>query len=239
MALKEAIFKGRSATTPTGVAIGVAAICALTLVPAVLQGRFVNRWRVPAELPIAAQAVSKFPERLGAWQAVAKPKPLPKGVVKELGIAGYIERVYRHRDSHERVALLLMVGRPGRLVRHPPEICYGSLANTRLGERSTSPMVAGKTRDDAASQFRVLDFDSRSQIQGPFSVAYGFSTGAEWSVPAWPRLVYGSSPVLYKVQVQAALADDGARNRAATAIDEFLQDFVTAFAEFQQSAPGR
>jgi hypothetical protein len=213
----------------TGVGIGLAMIAVLTIVPAAVNGRYINRWRMPHELHAAAQSISRFPTSLGAWQAVADLTPLTSDVIHELGIVDYVQRAYKHRDSEQVIAMLVMVGRPGSLVRHPPNICYGNMANTLLGERLTSPISSGSSHIKSTSVFRVLDYRPQSQLRKPFSVGYGFSTGSEWAVPEWPRLAYGSAAVLYKVQIQST--------GESVLVDDFLKAFVKGFSEFQQGKP--
>jgi hypothetical protein len=211
----------------TRVGIGLVLIAVMTIVPAAVHGRYVNRWRTPHELHAAAESIRNFPTSLGAWQAVAELTPLSGDVIHELGIVDYVQRSYKHRDSEQVVAMLVMVGRPGSLVRHPPDICYGNMANTLLGERLTSPIASRGERTQSPSIFRVLDYRPQSQLRKPFSVAYGFSTGSEWKVPKWPRLEYGSAAVLYKVQIQCT--------SESVLVDDFLKSFVKGFSEYQQA----
>ncbi len=221
----------RGKTTAARVGLSLAAIGVLTVVPAVWHGQYANRWQTPDELAAAAKTIGDFPASLGAWQSVSEGDPLTDYVVRELGIAGYVHRTYRHRDSGHLAALLLMVGEPGPLVRHPPDICYGNLANTLLDQGLANVRTDDSEDGGATSQFRVLDYRPPSQLQDSFSVAYGFSTGAEWAAPEWPRLAYGSSRLLYKVQVRTAAVRESSTDERL--LDDFLQSFVKGFAELR------
>jgi hypothetical protein len=212
--------------------LSLTAIALLTIVPALLYGRFTNRWHTP-ESPNVAERMDDFPTSFGSWKTVGDNEPLSDRVIRELGIRSYINRQYRHVDSDARVDLILMGGTPGPLVRHPPDICYGVRANTLLNETQTDIAGQAAGSEEAGSQFRVLTYKPNSQIRQPFNVAYAFSVGEQWAVPSWPRITYGAFPYLYKAQIRSSLVQDDLAQKG-TAVEMFLEDFVAAFAEFQR-----
>ena len=220
--------------------LGLAAVALLTLGPAIFQGRFANRWQLPDELVAAANALQNFPKQIGSWEAADPGAPLSDGVMQELGLAGYVSRFYRQPDSEEVVLLVLMVGQPGPMVRHPPDICFGNQANTLLDESRIN--VAPRTGNplDKASEFRVLKYQHDSQLRDPFRVAYAFTTDGKWEVPRRPRITFGAYPALYKVHIQA-MEPLATTPSGELPIEDFVRQFVAAFAEFQQvqAAPPR
>ncbi|MCO6047747.1 EpsI family protein [Aeoliella sp. ICT_H6.2] len=211
----------------TTIVVTLVAIAVLTIAPAILHGRYVSRWGDPAEQAVAAKALSEFPSQFGDWVAVAEGEPLKESVEHELGLRGYVNRVYQNRATSKEVSILLMVGEAGPLVRHPPEICYGSVANRILASKEVKvPSATGPE-----NQFRLLDLASNSKLIPPFTVAYAWSSGGPWSVPAWPRVAFGGEPVLYKVQIQLVQSElDGGDP------DEVLEEFASAFDRFVASA---
>src|SRR6476659_1413486 len=114
--------------------LALAAIAALTIVPALIEGHYVNRWGTPPDLEGAAQRVEQFPREFGSWTFVEDGDPLHPDVCRELGIEGYMTRAYKNRDSGAVVRVLLMVGQSGPLLRNPPYICYANMANEQIGD---------------------------------------------------------------------------------------------------------
>ncbi|MEM8946768.1 MAG: hypothetical protein AAGD11_16460 [Planctomycetota bacterium] len=196
---------------------------ALTIGPAILHGRFSNRWETPANLDEAGVRLHELPRQIGSWRNQEDQRQLSVGVRRELGLVGHFHRRYFHANSGQRLDVLLMVGPPGRLVRHPPEVCYANLANERVGDLETLELIG---QADAHS-FRLLNF--RRVVQpagGEFSVAYAFAThNANWQTPNSPRMAFGAQPLLYKVQVLSDRSAVAARQD----IEDFLGGFVDAF----------
>lgn len=211
--------------------LAVALIAILTVPPALLQGRYVHRWQTPEAQVDAATHLEELPREFGRWRAVEDGEPLSAEVCQELGLSGNIKRTYVDVDSGTQIDLLLMVGASGKLVRHPPNICYGNRANQQVGVMET----ISTTGVEPASSLSLIEYRRDAEAAGTrFLVAYGFSTGEEWSSPKWPRMEFGGEPMLYKMQLLTPVAGD---NRQA-ALDEqvaFLNQFVQQFAQWHRS----
>lgn len=203
----------------------MACMCATAVVPYVQPG---NLYGVPAASPTADAAlrVSQLPEAFGEWMYEGLETNLDDGVVEELGIYTYTSRIYRHRMSGDRVSLLLMLGTPGRLVRHPPDICYSN-----RGSRALDKRVLTLSPEDDAHSFATLTYASTSPMEPlGFAVAYGYTTGQKWDVPRFPRLTYGGEDVLYKMQVLVAPNEHHDTEALVEINHDFLRDFINAFA---------
>ena len=202
------------------------AATAITIGPAFLYGRYTNRWGQTTELARAAELLDQLPNEFGSWKQISKNQPLPKRVFMELGLAAEIGRQFIDRETGESVGLLLLVGRPGRLVRHPPEICYANRANSQIGDARS--ILLDQPADD--HEFRLLEYQrDRAGIGERFFVAYGFTVdGSVWKAPPAPRLQYGGKSRLYKLQVLSVpLGVDDATSAAS--IKKFIREFVKAF----------
>jgi Protein of unknown function (DUF3485) len=213
--------------------MGLAAIALLTIGPAILQGRYTNRWQIPSELSVDADALARFPTHIGSWEAAERGDPLPTAVTKELGIVSYLSRFYRRHNSDDAVLLLLMVGQPGRLLRHTPNICFANQANTLLDESQIDVAPEAGKSLNKTSVFRLLKYRPDSKLRDPFRVAYAFTTDGTWAVPKLPRLSYGGCPALYKAHIQA-IEPFSAAHSGELPIEDFVHQFVLAFTEFQQ-----
>ncbi len=202
--------------------LAILAAIALTVGPAVLQGHFSNRWGTPVDLTIAGEQLHQFPRELGPWQNAEDERPLSEAVCRELGLVEHFHRQYVHTSTGERMHVLLMVGPPGRLVRHPPDVCYANRANEQLGDAELIE-VSGTER----SQFELLRFRRTAQpVPSEFEVAYAFCEGSgTWAAPSSPRMAYGGEPVLYKLQVLR----EGKSSTVQEDIEDFLTNFVAAF----------
>src|SRR5689334_21972980 len=91
-------------------------IATLTIIPALIEGSYVNRWGKPPDLAGASQGVGSFPREFGTWTFVADGDPLHPEVCRQLGIEGYMSRSYKNRESGAVVRVLLMVGQSGPLL---------------------------------------------------------------------------------------------------------------------------
>jgi len=203
-----------------------AVLLAITIVPAVIHGRIMNRWGLPPNLHSAAARVQNFPEKVGDWKRLADEE-LDQTVVEELKCAGYVSRRYVNEKTGKDVSVLLLTGPPGPLVRHPPEICYGNRANRLLKGPSLYSLVDG---NGATDEFRVLRYRAPGSTGAEFSICYAWSDGGKWSVPNYPRTAFGGEPLLYKLQVLSTDALEGDEQFPASA-----EDFLTAFVKAARS----
>lgn len=206
--------------------LALVAIAALTIVPALIEGSYVNRWGKPPNLAGASQRVGSFPRQFGVWKFLADGDPLHPEVCRQLGIEGYLSRAYKNSDSGAVVRVLLMVGQSGPLLRHPPYICYANMANEQLGDMTKFQTAATKP----PGEFNLLEYkQARSVTNDRFLVAYGLATGAAWKVPTMPRIEFGAAPLLYKIQILAALDPSQSRADGEALIKQFADDFAAAF----------
>ncbi len=203
----------------------------LTILPALLQGQLLNRWMAPVDLYESGLRLHQFPRDLGRWTNTEDERPLADAVCRELGLEDHFHREYVHTETGERLNVLLMVGPPGRLVRHPPDVCYANRANQPIGE-ARSLQVRGNSQQN---QFKLLHFKRLSQaMQSEFWVAHAYSSDTgTWSAPTSPRMAFGGAPLLYKLQVLSETSDFGEQEATA----DFLHQFVDAFPEVLTSTP--
>ena len=205
--------------------VAIMFVLVLTIGPTILHGRYTNRWRTPPDLEAAADHVRQMPASIGGWLQQQELRQLSAPVCQELGLVGHIHRRYVHATTGEHLDLLLMVGPPGKLVRHPPELCYTNRANQRVA----SPETLEVSKHSVNNSFKMLRFRPKS-VPGAssFVVAYAFADHAGiWSAPNSPRMTFGAEPVLYKLQV---LSDhDPAEGQAN--IEDFLSNWVDVFRE--------
>ena len=204
--------------------LSTAAVALLTVVPAVIEGGYMRRWGVGPDLAAAGRTIDELPKSIGPWEFLEFGQPLPEIAISDLGVEGYTNRVYRHPQTGRTATLLLMVGQPGKLVRHPPNICYTNLNNRQIGVTEIVSVGA-----PVASDFRLLHFQKESSFAGQrFMVAYSHTVDGVWHAPAAPRLLFGGEPLLYKVQVLTAQGTPSGREDLE-GLKDFLEQFLTVF----------
>ena len=209
---------------PVKLLLAMAAAVVLTVAPALVQGRLVHRWGTPPDMSAAAQQLVQFPRSFGDWDVSQDGEPLSEDICHELGLVGHVSRVYKNRTNGEVVTLLLMLGQSGRLVRHPPDICYANRANQQVNEATT--MSVDTTAPP--SELRLLEYrKSGLATEDRFLVAYGLTTDITWSAPKYPRIAFGGSPHVYKLQILTTL-EPGEKWAAGHAV---LQGFANKFCD--------
>ncbi len=201
----------------------------LTVVPALLSGSYVQRWGPTPELAQSARRLPEFPRTFGVWQCVSDDEPCSAGVCQELGLEANFRRTYQNTENGRRVQLLLMVGQPGRLVRHPPDICLAARDVRFLEEQSVDLAVDGQQH-----RFGLILYERTLSLSNErVAAAYGHCDDVAWDLPAAPRVRYGAASQLFKVLATTAISpqDD---NWRANVVEPFLVDFVRAFREHRQ-----
>jgi hypothetical protein len=110
----------------------------------------------------------------------------------------YITRVYEHQQTGDVVNVAVLLGPPGPISVHTPEVCYSSREFTPDGDRRRTPVTdqAGMEHTLWQLPLKTNDFDASS-----LRVFYGWTTGSKWGAPEYPRYLFGSLPHLYKLQV--------------------------------------
>lgn len=195
----------------------IMSVIALTVPAAYFHGLSLHRWGDHDDLKARTETLSDIPLQLGQWLYVADGKPIRKGLLEQLELRGYSHRIYEHQATGQRIAMLLLVGPSGPLVRHPPEICYQTRANRLLESRPLDIQTGDQT-----AHLRLLSYESSSSIDGDFFVAYAFGSGANWDNPGSPRLAYAGQPVLYKLHALTDVA-----NEVSPESPDGLVDFLT------------
>ena len=176
----------------------ILALVVATLISGVIHGRGARRWTDNPggdALQAAVDRVTSIPKTIGDWETVEEAD-LPGPVQQILQTFGYVQRTYVNSIG-QRVLVAVLVGPPGPMSVHKPEICYSS-QNSRMTD--TARATIGKAEDDN-SLWRV-DFKPLSLDATPFRVYYGYSEdGKDWTATENPRLVHGGADYLFKIQL--------------------------------------
>lgn len=201
--------------------LGVVLAVALTVSSGVLQGRMRNRWGPSPDTLRAADKLAEVSPQFGDWRLRSSGK-LGDTSEKMLECAGYFIRNYQNQATGDLVSVTLLLGPPGPISVHTPEICFPSRNYKVLGKRE---QVAIHGADGGDDQFWALGYKANNLRGDMLRVYYAWSPGNRWSATGDPRFKYAGQPYLYKIQLSAPLPA-GADLQADDPCKKFLEDFL-------------
>lgn len=204
----------------------VTAALAMTLASGFIHGDYTGRWRRSADIEKRAEAIERFSQSVGDWQRVAA-SDVTEEVRRELQLSGARMLQYRHRYTAQTIHLAVLMGPPGPLSAHTPEICYSVEAYAQLGD---AKVVTVTSADGSQHHVWKVSFAHESSSE-QLDVFYTWNASDGWQAPTNPRMAFGSSPYLYKVQVAAPRV---ASISSETSPDAFLAEFLEVLDELIQ-----
>jgi hypothetical protein len=215
-------------------------IATLTLVSGAVAGTLHHRWREPADLAAVAQALKLMPDRCGDWQLQAET-PMDGDLLKLLSCAAHVNRSYRNRVTGDTVNIFVVLGPPGPIAVHTPEVCFDA-QNYRLETTAEkvelSPLAANRQHDrvdssagttSGAQFWRTTFVPSASASQHRLIAYYAWTVSGPWEAPKQPRIAFGGEPYLYKVQASSIVETH--RGRDADPCKDFIEAWLAACAK--------
>jgi len=198
------------------------AVCALllgTLWGGIQSGHTSNRWGDNEALRRAAAQLHKpLTSRLENWRLQAE-QPFPDDVVKMLQCSAHYCGVYINDQTGETINVAVILGPPGPVSVHTPEVCYSSQDFNVTGGRTSMKI---HDRNEKEHSLWDLKLQSSGANPMPLRVLFGWGTGGAWTASQNPRIEYAGLPYLYKIQLATAVTDAGDHN-------DTYQDFLKAF----------
>ena len=204
-------------------AVAVVLAVGLTILSGVLHGRASNRWGPVADTLAAANKLKEIPNEFGDWR-LQSSEELDKTSLDMLQPAAYLVNRYQNRQTGDVVDMFLLLGPPGPVSVHTPEVCFGTKNYKSRGERQKVAIRGSAGGDD---EFWALDFKTISLRGDLLRTYYAWSPGDRWQALKDARFWSAGLPYLYKIQLSCLLppgttdpqsSDDPCR--------KFLQDFV-------------
>jgi hypothetical protein len=207
--------------------IALLAVLGLTVASGVIQGRMTNRWGVSSEARASGDKLQEIPSRFGSWTLV-EPEKMDKTSQAMLETFGYMGGLYENRDTGAQVLSLLIVGPPGTVAVHTPEICMGSRDYELVSSRK-AVFIREKGSPAKSHRFWAVRF-KRTDVEGQLlGVYYAWTVHGTWAAEEDGRWKFAGSPYLYKLQVQCLLPPL-AGPEEADACQQFLAEFIPAAA---------
>lgn len=200
MATATKTYLGRIRSARRWLALALAVL--ITLTGGVLYGSYSQRWSARAELTAAATRLERFPREIGSWKAV-EDVLFDESALQMLECAGYVNRRYVNQDSGHSIQLAVIVGPPGPIAVHTPEICFSSRAYELANERTEAFLDVSPSQRHS---FWRVEFATRSALGDGLRVYYAWSAGGLWKSSRSPRVEYAGASLLYKIQLTTYVA---------------------------------
>jgi len=194
-----------------------------------MHGRFSGRWGPPSQLRAAGGTVADLPpDFVGSDWECTLSQPLGKVEVDELHCTGHWARRYVNRTTGEVVDVSLIVGPPGRVAVHTPEVCSGWRLLKRRQPMTLRDDEGLTLRDDEAREHSFWDpiFETDDISKTKVRFYYAWRVDGPWTASRKTRYVFAGSPVLFKVQASCMLSP-GADEKSSDGAQAFLRDFVS------------
>ncbi|MCS6864660.1 MAG: exosortase-associated EpsI family protein [Gemmataceae bacterium] len=200
---------------------------------AAVEGFFTNRWGPSANLRWAVEKLAKIPGNFGAWSSVEVP--LDPKQVKVAEAAGYVSRIYTHRQTGRSFTVLLLCGPPGPIGAHTPEVCYAGMGYNLQGP---SQKHVVKLPDNTVASYWSARFEKRNSLdEPPLRVCWMWGVQGQWHASDRPRSEFALHQVLYKLYVVCAETEKSpattnpmASEPASGFLTEFLPEVKKALA---------
>ena len=201
----------------------------ILLVGAVAQGKLSNRWGLAVDSSDEKAILNAIPRSFGDWETREEPA-LPPAALQILECEAAVNRVYFNRRTGTSVVLTVLLGPPGPLSVHTPEICLSSRDYVQVGPPEKLKLFSGATE----SEYQRAAFRPTLPTAPYLEILYGWNDRSGWRAPDSPRFTYAGKPLLYKVQVASQLwanVTSGENGAAAEFLKGFVEATTTHFAE--------
>jgi hypothetical protein len=211
--------------------IGVALLVVITCATGLLQGKMTNRFGMPEDMKVSAKKLENLNKLLEAkkpfgernqWKWVSTTKMTPT-VIETLECQGYINASFTNSEIPGlQINGFIILGPPGPVAVHTPEICYSSKDYAINDERERIRIFPKGPRED---EFWGLTLRSKDVNEDMLRVYYAWANYGPWTAPDIPRITYGGGSKLYKMQLAVKLPAD-AKLEQGDACQDFLRAFL-------------
>ncbi len=192
-----------------------------TIASGLIHGRISHRWGEADQLATVKKRIESFPESFGRWRR-QQAIEMPKSVSDMLENPGYNNGVYVNEETGQTVRTALIVGFPGPIAAHIPEICYSS-RQYKLNEETRLVKLSGL--DQQRHKFRMVTMNATDVGANRLRVYYGWNDGSRWTAPENHRFAFAGKSYLYKIQIAGQLTT-GRDNKEIDPAKDFLQAFL-------------
>lgn len=165
-----------------------------------VSGLWTGRWSAMDRLAPRAARLKQIPLTIGDWQG--QPSGLDARMVARAELAGYLMRRYENPRG-EVVTALLVVGRPGPIAVHTPEVCYGG-AGYEPSTPKSKCFIDGNSSTRSEELWLVDLVKQATTAPECLRILYGWTADGSWTASEQPRLDFAGVPALYKLYIVRA-----------------------------------
>ena len=154
-----------------------------------------NRWGNSEALQQAADRLRKpLATQLGNWRLQGE-QPFGTDVLRLLQCPAHFCCTYINVQTGDNITVAVLVGPPGPISAHSPEVCYPS-----QDFQMTSTRKAFKVRDRSGQEHSLwqLTLQETGVNALPLRVIYGWGTGDDWTATDSPRFAHAQAPTFIK-----------------------------------------
>jgi hypothetical protein len=167
----------------------------LVVTAGIVQGVMTNRWDKPRDLQPLAEQLQSIPATFGDWSAT--DLEVPADQLERGEIHAHLSRRYVNRKSGVAVNVLVVLGRPGPISVHTPDVCFRGAGYEQLASsQSHNDNIPGI----GPSGFFVTSFAiPATNLPETVRVFWSWSTDGRWTAPENPRFQFAGKPFLLKL----------------------------------------
>ncbi len=209
--------------------LAVLSVAATTIGSEMLVGRRAFRAEQERMLADGVQRLEQVPREVGDWQMTSESQ-FSTRVVETLDCRGHFCRTYKNPKG-DSVNVVLLVGPPGPLVAHRPEVCMDGQGYQIVADKERVEFGTGQSPTDELFRSTFAVGNSGRQVV----VYYGWARSGGFEAPDLPRLELGREPMLYKIQVSADANPSRRADGKGDAGREFVADFLPVLSGLRSS----
>ena len=162
-----------------------------------LQGSWTDRWSDGGNrrMEQTTSRYAEIPLTIGKdW--VGEDTPYSKKELEAAGAHAHLSRIYRHRETGERVSVFMICGYARDVAVHTPDFCYVG-AGFEVESRPETFVVEPIADKQEALTFWTSTFLKERPVGTIHQrILWGWTSGEPWNAPNYPRWKYpGNSPL--------------------------------------------
>jgi hypothetical protein len=197
----------------------------VVLVTGILHGTLTQRFSGSSEdLDAAVGRLDNIPLKVGPWSA-SEAEPIEQQDLQAAGASGSWVRSFTSAETGQKVQVILLCGRTGKMCVHRPENCYPAQGFDLTGTQQHQNIKLADGAPDAefwTARFAKPDITTGGE---QLRIYWTWNAGGQWKAPEYPRWTCAALPYLYKLYVIRSLPIGGER-QAADPAEDFLRQFL-------------
>ena len=185
----------------------------IVVASAIWQGGKTERWGKFPELDVCAARIDKIPLEIGEWKGTLGPK-MDENIRKYAGAVGDTQILYTNAAG-QKVNLLVVCGRLQDVWNHRPDRCYPAHGY----KQETDPREQKVTDAENAPSIFLTSIYALETDQRRVRVYWGWSSNGKWVAPDDLRQDFMRTDPIFKIQVEAGVAQDDEPADRGPAVD--------------------